>query len=139
MLSVRIVSFTYCLESKIRSGHHHHHHPAPSSLLRCQSQVQVVTCASEQLAVSPVPKAASPVLCGVTQSHLTLCDPLLCSLPVSTVYGDSPGQNTGVGFHAQFQGIFPTRGSNPDLLLCRWILYQLSYQGGAPPLQLRFD
>ena len=26
-------------------------------------------------------------------------------------------------------GIFPTQGSNPGLLHCRWILYQLSYQG----------
>ena len=27
------------------------------------------------------------------------------------------------------QGIFPTQGSNPGLLHCREILYQLSYQG----------
>ena len=27
------------------------------------------------------------------------------------------------------QGIFPTQGLNPGLLHCRWILYQLSYQG----------
>ena len=27
------------------------------------------------------------------------------------------------------QGIFPTQGSNPGLLHCRWVLYQLSYQG----------
>ena len=42
---------------------------------------------------------------------------------------DSPGQNTGVGFHALLQGIFPTQGSNPGLLHCRQILYCLSYQG----------
>ena len=42
---------------------------------------------------------------------------------------DSPGKNTGVGCHALLQGIFPTQGSNPGLLHCRWILYQLSYQG----------
>ena len=28
-----------------------------------------------------------------------------------------------------FQGIFPTQGSNPGLLHCRRILYQLSYKG----------
>ena len=28
-----------------------------------------------------------------------------------------------------FQGIFPTQGSNPDLLHCGWILYQLSHKG----------
>ena len=27
------------------------------------------------------------------------------------------------------QGIFPTKGSNPGLLHCRWILYQLSHKG----------
>ena len=26
---------------------------------------------------------------------------------------DSPGKNTGVGYHALLQGIFPTQGSNP--------------------------
>ena len=26
--------------------------------------------------------------------------PMDCSLPVSSVYGDSPGKNTGVAYHA---------------------------------------
>ena len=34
------------------------------------------------------------------QSCLTLCDPMDCSLPGSSVHGDSPGKNTGVGCHA---------------------------------------
>ena len=42
---------------------------------------------------------------------------------------NSPGQNTGVGSLSLLQGIFPTQGSNPGLLPCRWILYQLSHQG----------
>ena len=42
---------------------------------------------------------------------------------------DSQGRNTQVGCHALLQGIFPTWGSNPGLLHCRQILYQLSYQG----------
>ena len=41
---------------------------------------------------------------------------------------NSPGQNTGVGSHSLLQGIFPTQGSNPGLLHCRWILHQLRYQ-----------
>ena len=41
---------------------------------------------------------------------------------------NSPGQNPGVG-SLSLQGIFPTQGSNPGLPHCRWILYQLSYQG----------
>ena len=36
------------------------------------------------------------------------------------------GQNTGVGSLSLLQGIFPTQGSNPGLLHCRQILYQLS-------------
>ena len=52
-----------------------------------------------------------------------------CSPPGSSVHGDSPGKNTGVGCHALFQWIFPTQESNWGLLHCRWILYQLSYQG----------
>ena len=41
--------------------------------------------------------------------------------------GDSPGKNTGVGCHFLLQGIFPTQESNPGILHCRQILYQLSY------------
>ena len=90
-----------------------------------------------------------------------------CSLPGSSVLGDSLGKNTGVGCHALLQGIspgmqprspalqadsllseptgkpknigvgnlsflqgnFPTQESNWGLLICRWILYRLSYQG----------
>ena len=41
---------------------------------------------------------------------------------------NSPGQNTGVGSLSFLQGIFPTQGSNPCLLHCRQILYQLSHK-----------
>ena len=67
------------------------------------------------------------VLCLVTQSCLTLWDLMDCSLPGSSVHGDSPGKNTGVGCHALLQGIFPTQGWNPGLLQCKWILYHLSH------------
>ena len=49
----------------------------------------------------------------VTQSCLTLCDPMDWS---------SPGQNTGVSSHSHLLGIFLTQGSNPGLLNCRQIL-----------------
>ena len=35
----------------------------------------------------------------------------------------------GVSNCSLLQGIFPTQGSNPGLLHCRQILYQLSYKG----------
>ena len=44
------------------------------------------------------------MLCLVAQSCLTLCDPMNCSPPGSSVHGDSPGKATGVGCHALLQG-----------------------------------
>ena len=69
------------------------------------------------------------VLCVVTQLCLILCNPMSYSAPGSSVHGDSPGKNTGVGCHFLPQGIFPTQGSNPGLPHCRQILYQLSHKG----------
>ena len=63
------------------------------------------------------------------QSCQALCNPMDWSPPGSSVHGDSPGQNTGVGGHAFLRGIFSTQGLNTGLLHCRWILYHLSHQG----------
>ena len=52
------------------------------------------------------------MLCLVAQSCLTLCDLMDCSWLGSSVHGDSPGKNTGVGSHCLLQGIFPTQRSN---------------------------
>ena len=61
------------------------------------------------------------------QSCPTLCDPMDCSPPGSAVHGDSPGKNTGVGWHALLQGIFPTQGSNSHLLcLLHWQMGSLA-------------
>ena len=43
------------------------------------------------------------VLCLVAQSCPTVCDSKDCSPPGSSVHGDSPGKNTGVGCHALLQ------------------------------------
>ena len=51
---------------------------------------------------------------------------------------NSLGQNTAVGSLSLFQGIFPTQVSNPDLLLCGLILYQLSHKG-SPQLIINFQ
>ena len=58
------------------------------------------------------------VRCLVAQSCPTLCDPLDCSLAGSSVHGESPGRNTGLGCHALLQEIFPTQGLNPGLPHC---------------------
>ena len=84
-------------------------------------------------------------------------DPVDYSLPGSSVHGifqakvlewdaiafsDGPyspwnslSQNTGVGSLSLLQGIFPTQGSNPGLLHCRQILYQLSHKGTPRKLE----
>ena len=87
----------------------------------------------------------------------TLCNSVDCSLPGSSVCGISqarilesescsvvsdslgpyalyspwnfPGQNIGLGSLSRLQGIFPIQESNQGHLYCKWILYQLSYQG----------
>ena len=52
-------------------------------------------------------------------------------LQVDSSPAEPPGKpkNTGVGSLSLLQGIFPTQESNQGLLHCRWILYQLNYQG----------
>ena len=52
------------------------------------------------------------VYLSVTQSCLTLCSPMHCSPPGSSVHGwDFPGKNTGMDSHSLLQGILPTKGS----------------------------
>ena len=58
-------------------------------------------------------------LCPILVTPWTVACRLLCPW-------DFPGKNTGVGCHALLQGIFPTQGSNPCLLHCRQVIYQLS-------------
>ena len=65
-------------------------------------------------------------MCLIAHCVPTLCDLMDCSLPASSVHGDSPGKNTGVGCHALLQGIFPAQGLNSGLPHRRQIiLYQL--------------
>ena len=45
-------------------------------------------------------------LCLAAPLGLTLCDPMDCSSPDTSVHGDSPGKNTGVSCHVFLQGIF---------------------------------
>ena len=68
------------------------------------------------------------IMCLIAQSCLTLCNPMDCNPLGSSVHGDSPDKNTGVGYCALLQGIFPIQGSNPALPHCRQILYHLSHQ-----------
>ena len=67
------------------------------------------------------------LMCLVTQSCLTLCNPieparLLCPW-------DFSGKSTRVGSHFLLQGLLQTQESNLNLLHCRRTLYCLSHQG----------
>ena len=84
----------------------------------------------ETLKLCPQHTASQPHRCDLCMravcvlshfSHVRLCDPMDCSPPGSSVHGDSPGKNTGMGCYFPLQGIFPTQGSNPRLLgLLKW-------------------
>ena len=65
----------------------------------------------------------------VAQLCLTLCEPMDCSPPGSSIYGILQArilESVSIPF---LQGTFSTQGSNPGLLYCRQILYCLSHPG----------
>ena len=65
-------------------------------------------------------------------SHSIMSDSLQLhgySPPGSSILGDSPGKNAGVGCHSLLQGDLPNPGIEPRSAYCRRILYQLSHQG----------
>ena len=87
--------------------------------------------------VTPHPKWGA-ALCLVAQPCLTLCNPMDCSLPGSSVHEDSPGKNTGVSCHALLQGsshpgIEPR--SPASLPHCGQVLYHLSHHGSPRILE----
>ena len=74
---------------------------------------------------SPTPESE------VAQSCLTLCNPMDCSLPGSSVHGIFQAiiLEWVPGCYFLLQGIFLSQGLNPGLLHCRQTFYHLSYQG----------
>ena len=88
------------------------------------------TCRVTETVRNNIPKTL-PSMCyihsesesEVAQSCLTLCDPMDCSLPGSSVHGI---------FQAivlEWIAISFSRGSNPGIPHCRQTLYHLSHQG----------
>ena len=72
----------------------------------------------------------------VSQSCLTLCNLMDCSLLRLLCPWNFPGKNTGVGSHFILQEIFPTQKLNPVLLNYRQILYHSSPQGSLVMVKL---
>ena len=63
--------------------------------------------AKSPLLLHPFPHPGCAVLWLVAQSCLTLRDPMGCSPSGSSVYGYSPGKNTGLGCYALLQSFLP--------------------------------
>ena len=61
----------------------------------------------------------------VTHLCPTLCDPVDCSPPGSSVHGILQARTLECSF---LRGIFPTQASNLGLLHCRQILYRMSHK-----------
>ena len=63
--------------------------------------------------ISPVTRVGHGSVCLVLQSSLTLGDPTDCSLPGSSVHGDTPCKNTGVGCMPHSGLDLPNLGTKP--------------------------
>ena len=81
-------------------------------------------CQINDMVVKSTQTCSIHIKVKVAQLCPTLCDPMGLYSPL-----DSPGQNTGVGSLSLLQEMVPTQGLIPGLPQCRWILYQLRYQG----------
>ena len=58
---------------------------------------------------------------------------LNCSLPGSSVHGDSPSKNIGVGCYALLQGIFSTQGLNQVSRIAGSLALQADSLHSEPP------
>ena len=86
------------------------HHPARSTQSKAPGRGKVQT-----------QKLAAAAAAKLLQSCPILCDPMDSSPPGSSVHGDSPGKNTGVGCYVLLQMIFLTQESNLRLVgLLHW-------------------
>ena len=83
------------------------------------------------------PAAMAAFCCSDAWSCPTLCDPMGCRPPGSSVHGDSSSKNTGAGCYALLQGIFMTQGRNLHLLcLLHWQVGSLPLAPPGKPLWL---
>ena len=92
--------------------------------------MKISICTTELLCCIPETAAAKSF-----QSRPTLCDPVDCRPPGSSICGDSPGKKTGRACHALLQRIFPNQRSNPCLLHQQEDSLPLSQQE-CPPVNI---
>ena len=109
-----------------------HAHPFVSSFLFLEVLTPVDLCPRRNHLLTQV----CVCVCSVTQLCLTLCDPMDCSLPGSSVHGIFQARILEWVAISSFQRIFPTQGWNPYLLpLLHW---QADSLPPAPPGKPKF-
>ena len=95
-----------------------HHH----SVVLYTETLPSTPCSTRRLACTGsllwILRALFAAAAELFQSCPTLCNPINCSPPGSSLHGDSPGKNTGADYHSLLQGIFLTQWSNLDFLHC---------------------
>ena len=116
--------------------------PPPGDLPDRGSNLHLLSLLLWQAGSLPLASSGKPnnptCVCLPAQSCLTLCDPMDCSPPGSSVHGNSPGKNTGEWDAMPSSRGFPIHGSNPHLPHCRWIPYHLSQREGNPIWPYKF-
>ena len=110
-----------------------------STSLTSQSLSHFTSCSSHQtenvVCREPVTFSIFMVLKATCEVKVKVLRCVWLLLTPWTSPWNSTGQNTGVGSLSFLQGIFPTQGSNPGLLHCRRVLYQLSHKGSPRTLE----
>ena len=116
----------------------HHHHPSTGHKIVKESESRSVVSNSLQPHGLYSPWTSPGQNTGVGGPFPSLGDlpnpgikPRSPTLQADSLPAEPPGKskNTAVGSLSLLQRIFLTQELNWGLLHCRWILYQLSYQG----------
>ena len=105
----RVMVFAYIGVNQPKAPHHHVLNSPPISLPALSRWVVPEHRLESVKSLSRVRVSATPTD---------------CSPPGSSIHGDSPGKNTGVGGHFLLQGIFPTQGTMQVSCIGRHVLYR---------------
>ena len=85
--------------------------------------VDFLLCKKQRLSYTGSMDMWTGLVCLVAKSCPTLCNLTDCSLLGSSVHGDFPGRNTGVGYHFLLQGSSQPRDQIRVSCIGRQILY----------------
>ena len=142
--------FPPTLTEPASSGHLRHQHQQSRPFLRRMGFSSITPPPNVYILIpvllalslwSPSPEIATSVMkvkVSVAQSCPTLCDPMDCSPPGSSVHGTLQARILEWVAIPFSRGIFPTQGSSQSLPHHRQILYLLSLQGTPTSVILSF-